>query len=313
MTCPNAILAEDKHIPLYAEIRQESFAPINVAGGSCQNSIRVAQWMLKEAGTTAFTGCVGNDAAADTLTECIQNDGVNPIYVRRDGLRTGCCAVLIKDFDRSMVTDLQAASTFKVEDLANSEAVSAKADYVLVEGYFLTVSQDSIIQLAKTQMAKGKHFAFSLSAPFICQFFTAGVKAVLEYTDLLFGNETEAELIAEAMGWNLGTDHIAIAQKLAEYPFAEGVTAQRKVVITRGASDVVVATTESSTTYGVEKIPEEEMIDTNGAGDSFCGGFLAGLIKGKDDAVCVKAGNYAAQYIIRTSGCSLATPSAFEF
>ena len=39
----NAILAEDKHKPLYAELAK-NFPVEYIAGGATQNSIRVAQW-----------------------------------------------------------------------------------------------------------------------------------------------------------------------------------------------------------------------------------------------------------------------------
>lgn len=32
-----------------------------IAGGATQNSIRVAQWMLPEAGLTGFMGSIGSD------------------------------------------------------------------------------------------------------------------------------------------------------------------------------------------------------------------------------------------------------------
>jgi adenosine kinase len=42
----NAILAEDKHLPLYEELVRDY--PVQfIAGGAGQNSIRVAQWMLQ--------------------------------------------------------------------------------------------------------------------------------------------------------------------------------------------------------------------------------------------------------------------------
>ena len=41
----NAILAEEKHMPLYKELVTDY--PVQyIAGGAAQNSIRVAQWML---------------------------------------------------------------------------------------------------------------------------------------------------------------------------------------------------------------------------------------------------------------------------
>ena len=52
-------------------------------------------------------------------------------------------------------------------------------------------------------------------------------------------------------------------------------------------------------------LPKELLVDTNGAGDAFVGGFLAMLAKGCDIATCVGAGNYAARQIIQVSGCKI--------
>jgi adenosine kinase len=43
-------------------------------------------------------------------------------------------------------------------------------------------------------------------------------------------------------------------------------------------------------TIEVPKIPKEQIVDTNGAGDSFVGGFLAAYTKGHSVVDCVKAG-----------------------
>ena len=52
----NAILAEEKHLPIYKDL-VDNYSPQYIAGGATQNSIRVAQWMLKGQGKeneTAF-------------------------------------------------------------------------------------------------------------------------------------------------------------------------------------------------------------------------------------------------------------------
>ncbi len=46
VTLNNAILAEEKHLPLYKELI-EHYPVQYIAGGATQNSIRVAQWMLQ--------------------------------------------------------------------------------------------------------------------------------------------------------------------------------------------------------------------------------------------------------------------------
>ena len=59
----DAILAEDKHKLLYAELAKTHDVEY-IAGGATQNSIRVAQWMTQAPGCTAFVGCIGTDALA---------------------------------------------------------------------------------------------------------------------------------------------------------------------------------------------------------------------------------------------------------
>eukprot|EP00624_Nannochloropsis_granulata_P006228 evm.model.NODE_45513_length_12246_cov_26.632124.2 len=43
----SAILAEDKHLPLYKEL-VDSYKVQYIAGGATQNAIRVAQWMSQK-------------------------------------------------------------------------------------------------------------------------------------------------------------------------------------------------------------------------------------------------------------------------
>lgn len=82
-------------------------------------------------------------------------------------------------------------------------------------------------------------------------------------------------------------------------------------VITQGKDETIVAAGGSVTKYSVTPIEASKIVDTNGAGDAFVGGFLAALIKGKDTAECCKAGNYAAGCIIQTAG--VAIPAVCEF
>ena len=59
----NAVLAEEKHAPMYDDM-VKNFDVEYIAGGATQNSIRVAQWMLQVPFATAYMGCVGKDAFA---------------------------------------------------------------------------------------------------------------------------------------------------------------------------------------------------------------------------------------------------------
>ncbi len=51
-------------------------------------------------------------------------------------------------------------------------------------------------------------------------------------------------------------------------------------------------------------LEREKLVDTNGAGDAFVGGFLSQLVAGKDVQECCRAGNFAAHVVIQRSGCT---------
>ena len=106
---------------------------------------------------------------------------------------TGRCAVLITDQNRSLVTKLDAANHFTIshlEEETNWSVVSA-AKLVYSAGFFLTVSVDSMLKVAKHCALSNKTYCLNLSAPFLCQFFKDQMSSVLPFTDIVFGNETE--------------------------------------------------------------------------------------------------------------------------
>uniref|UniRef100_A0A915K9U0 Adenosine kinase n=1 Tax=Romanomermis culicivorax TaxID=13658 RepID=A0A915K9U0_ROMCU len=52
----------------------------------------------------------------------------------------------------------------------------------------------------------------------------------------------------------------------------------RIVVITQGKSPVIVAEGSKLMKFPVALIPDEKIVDTNGAGDAFVGGFLSRFV-----------------------------------
>ena len=86
-------------------------------------------------------------------------------------------------------------------------------------------------------------------------------------------------------------------------PKASG-TRPRTVVFTQGSKHTIVAHQGKITRYDVTALPTELLVDTNGAGDAFVGGFLSVIVKGGDIAAAVAAGHWAAGVIIQRSGCT---------
>lgn len=65
--------------------------------------------------------------------------------------------------------------------------------FVHFQGFFLTVSPESILKVAKHASENNKIFCMNLSAPFISQFFKEPLMKVMPYVDILFGNETVSD------------------------------------------------------------------------------------------------------------------------
>jgi len=54
----------------------------------------------------------------------------------------------------------------------------------------------------------------------------------------------------------------------------------------------------------VTPLPKEEVVDTNGAGDSFVGGFISGIYSGCDVETSIERGNRIAREVVKRSGCT---------
>lgn len=134
----------------------------------------------------------------------------------------------------------------------------------------MTVSPESIQTVAKHAYENDKMFMMNLSAPFLCEFFQKPMLAAFPYVDILFGNETEADAFAKSNNFNT-TDRKQIALKISNM---EKINDKRKriVILTQGTKPVLLAKGGTVTEYPVIKLPEEKVIDTNGAGDAFVGG-----------------------------------------
>jgi len=302
----NAILAEEKHVPMYKEM-VDNMKVEYIAGGATQNSIRVAQWLLSAPKATSYFGCIGDDEFGKTLTTIARDEGhVNVCYQINDKEATGTCAVIVTEAgkNRSLVANLAAANAFTLDhvDKAASWALVEKAKFVYIAGFFLTVCPPAIMKIARHIADTNKTLVMNLSAPFLCQFFKEPMLAALPFVDVLFGNETEAATFSKEN--DFGTEDIKeIAKKLAAWP-KENKERSRLVIFTQGDLPVVVCKEGKVSEYSVPKLAPEEMVDTNGAGDAFVGGFLARYVMGDSLPDCVETAKRVARLIIGRSGCT---------
>jgi adenosine kinase len=256
---------------------------------------------------------VGKDSYSKQLQDAVEAEGVHPEYLYDEKTPTGRCGVIITGHDRSMVTDLAAANKY-VESHLLSPPVWARVEQAkvyYVGGYHLTVCVPAILALAKEAAAKNKPFIMSLSAPFIPQFFKDQLDQTAPYWDYIIGNETEARSYAASHDLNT-EDTTVIAKHLAQLP-KENKQRSRIAVVTQGTDPTIVAIAKPDgsvdvKTFDVHPIDKDQINDTNGAGDAFAGGFVAGIVLDKDIDSCVHMGQWLAKLSIQELGPSYPFP-----
>lgn len=307
----DAILAREEHKTLYKDIR-EQFSAKYTAGGSVQNSLRVCQWILQKPKIATIFGSVGKDNYAKILERKAIEDGLNVRYQYIDNAPTGTCVVLITGDSRSLLAYLAAASHFTLEHLQKPEnrQVMQNAEYFYMSGFFLTVSPLSAMEVARHAHKQNGTFMMNLSAPFVSQQFKEPLMSAMPYVGVLFGNKEEAETLAREHKWHTN-DVEEIGQRIASLP-NEDHKRERIVVITQSSQPVLLFQGNSIEDFPVQKLAPEQIVDTNGAGDAFVGGFLAQYIIKKPLDVCVRCGIWAAAQIIQQSGCTFEGKPSFQ-
>ncbi|KAG1680077.1 Adenosine kinase 2 [Nymphon striatum] len=278
MEANTAILAEEKHKPMYKEM-VDNYEVEYTAGGATQNTMRIIQWMVGLPNIVSFMGCIGKDKFGEVLEKEATSASIIVKYQYNTTEPTGTCAVVLTSngTKRSLCANLAAANLFHESHLEkedNFESVKS-AQFYYISGFFITVSPNSMLKVAK------------------------------------HANEFNKEAAEFAKHQNIGVEKIPdIALFMSEMEKVN-VTRRRMVVITQGDDQIVVAYDGKVNYYNPTKVPADEIVDTNGAGDAFVAGFLSQLIQGKTTDQCIKGGVYAATVIIKRSGVTV--PEKNEF
>jgi adenosine kinase len=297
----NATLAGPDDLIIYKEIVEKPDV-LYIAGGATQNSIRGAQWLIHGEKVTHYIGSVGDDENAKKLKNAAENDNVQTHYYVSKKNPTGCCACLVVNNERSLVANLGAANDYVIDHYHSEEIqqLIKTIDVFYSAGYFLTVSPDTAVEIGKHCVEHNKVLVWGVAAPFIIDVFWDRVERILPYVDYIVANETEAQKIIEKL--NLQSKDMESSMKaISELP-KENQKRKRTIIFTHGPDPVHVYSEGKYCTFPVPPIEKSKIVDTNGAGDAFLGGFLAGLIQDKSLEECVKAGLYTAQHILQVSG-----------
>lgn len=316
----HAILAEDKHKPLFEELWKAPNVEL-IAGGSAMNTLRCANFMLStvKPNSCAYFGSIAADERGDALKKSLETEGIDGDFSIADDSYTGACAVVIHNKERALIADLGACMKYKTDHFTSHAEKLAEYKIIYTTGFFITSNYEALLKVADFAVEHKKLFAFNLSAVFLIDGHKEQYEEIIPRTDFVFGNEDETSAFGKAHGVE-SEDRKEIASFIAKFPQVEGKsTKTRTVVVTQGLNPTIVAihnfeTGETTVNeFEVELVPKDEIVDLNSAGDSFTGGLLAALSLGHTLETAIKAAGYCAKYIIKVSGCSFPRPMEFVY
>lgn len=308
----DAILSDESHASIFTDaVGHPSLK--TVAGGAAQNAARGAQYVLPE-NSVVYFGSVGKDQYSELLLKANAQAGLKSLYQYQTEYETGKCAALITGHDRSLVTDLAAANHFTPDHLKKPEnwEYIEKAKFYYIGGFHLTVSPDAIYTLGQHAADNNKDFSVNLSAPFIVEFFKDVLDKTITFANYVIGNETEFAAYAKAHG--LATEDLTEVAKYVSKEPKVNSKKDRTVIVTHGLEPTIAVTYDKEadsfkvTEFPVHALDAAKIKDTNGAGDAFAGGFLAGLVAGDSLETAIDKGQWLAKLSIQEVGPSFPYP-----
>ncbi|XP_017111086.1 adenosine kinase 2 [Drosophila elegans] len=299
-----AIVAEEKHDVLFDELMNMENV-IYSAGGACQNSMRIFQWIVQTPFRAVFSGAVGKDKLGDRIEKRARADGLLTLYQMKEELPTGSCAVIINGPNRSLVANLGAASLFTEDWIDDEENTCAleRAKFFYFTGFFLAVCANVVEQVAIMCSESNRIAILNFSAVFVLQMHKDTVTELIQYVDIIICNKEEAVAFADSHDWK--TKNIfEIGSRLQKMPKAN--VHPRIVMITDAVCPVLVfQDNDRVLEYPVPKVTRGPVFDTNGCGDAFVGGFLAMFVQRMPLDYCIRTGIFASQQVLNVVGVQI--------
>jgi len=217
---------------------------------------------------TAYAGKIGDGPFGRMIADALATEGIERLQPISRGIDSGTCVVIVTEADgeRTFVSRPGAEGVITPDDFPFM--MPAPGDWVFTTGYTLAYpgSRDSQARFIE-DLPEEAIFAFDPTG-IVSEIPVDLLQRVLRRTDWLSLNRSEAEAIV-GQG-----DDVEMARRLASghCPRAQGI------VLRSGASGALLALRDREPVF-VHAF-RVETVDTNGAGDTHDGAFIAALSRG---------------------------------
>jgi sugar/nucleoside kinase (ribokinase family) len=224
----------------------------------------------------------------------LMNYGVSAKYIRQTSGDSGITTAII-DHERERTFYSYRGVNASGELSKIPDNLFSEIKFLHMSGYSFQddASQNNALELIK--MAKKFGTLISLDPSFwYSQEYHKKNPSLLSNINIIFPNKEEAKILG-------GSDDPKLASKALLEMGPE------IVVITLGSEGCFISSKKES--FFLPALPIPNVVDTTGAGDAFCGGFLAGLIKGLNIKESAIIGNIASSKVIGNIGGHKGAPS----
>lgn len=263
----------------------DTFAPIHAAsGGSGANA---AAWLARLGVDTHFVARVGDDLFGDFLEEDLRSSVVDPHLARDPSLPTGKVFVLVDATgERTMITDRGAGEALRPDDLPTE--LFKSGTHLHLSGYTLSGGSRRETALTALRLAREAGMTVSVDPSSATLLKEISPGRFLEWTagaDLCLPNLEEGALLT---GEN-DPDAILSALRMR----------YSGVILKLGPEGAVYGGED-----GTVRLPAKpaRVVDTTGAGDALCAGFLEAWISGSSSADALKRAIETAALVVARMG-----------
>ena len=251
----------------------------DTGGGGTNISVGLARLGLK----AAYLGCLGRDDNAETILRMLKKEKVDTSLVTRADKMSGYSVILdAKGHDRTILAHKGANNELEFRKINKTKLKQTKWIYL---GSFMAKSFIASEKVAEFAGKNKINVIFNPSS-YLCKGGVHHLWKILSNTTVLILNLEEAQLLMGRLNIN---DLLKALMK----------TGPKIVIITNGSKGAYAY--DGEYTYFV-KPHGVKILETTGAGDSFCTGFLAGYIKKKDIEFALELAQTEAEGVITHYG-----------
>ena len=255
-----------------------------VPGGSAGNTVFALARMGID---VAMLGKTGKDSEGEYYrSKLVSFGGSDREFFLSETAPTGICLSLITpDAERTMRSDLAAASLMTAEDVQQVDF--SRYDIVLIEGYMLfSAAFGAVFESAKKAGCK---IAFDLASFEVVNIFRDKINSLLDDVDILFANADEAA----ALVGNIPEDEQL--EELAKHCSTAVLKLGKRGAMVKRNGEKVKVSAE------LVEIP----VDTTAAGDLWAAGFLYGIVKNHALENCARYGSILSGEVVKVIGSQL--------